>query len=207
MPSRTAAEKPRFVGTWVYALAVLWGLWVLAGVYVLTEYSAQAGEAAEPPQMWPQDFVISRDREKLTLVMLVHPHCPCSRASIGELAELMSGRTEQLDAHVFFVRPAGFEEKWEESDLWQSAERIVGVQTHADPHGASAARLGAKTSGQAVLFDRGGRMVFAGGITPGRGHMGDSSGTRSIIAAIASDEEYEEQSAVYGCDLFDRPSP
>ena len=51
--------------------------------------------------------------------MLTHPHCPCSRASIGELARLMAQAQGRVTAYVLFIKPAGSPEDWENSDLWQ----------------------------------------------------------------------------------------
>jgi hypothetical protein len=40
--------------------------------------------------------------------MAIHPHCPCSRASIGELSILMAHSRGRLAAFVVFVEPPGF---------------------------------------------------------------------------------------------------
>ena len=40
-------------------------------------------------------------------------------------------------------------------------------------------RFGAETSGQTLLYDRDGRLLFSGGTTGSRGHDGDNAGFAS----------------------------
>jgi hypothetical protein len=56
----------------------------------LWNYESTPGVAAATPGRWPADSRIKPDADRATLVMLAHPHCPCTRASIGELARLMT---------------------------------------------------------------------------------------------------------------------
>jgi hypothetical protein len=72
----------------------------------------------------------------------------------------------------------------------------------ADHAGMESARFGATTSGHAVLFDRAGRKLFDGGITPSRGHQGDSEGLRAIELRLAGIHA-SARTDVYGCPLFD----
>ena len=74
---------------------------------VLYDHQGSAGAAAAAPQTWPSASGIERDPQRPTLVMLAHPRCPCTRASLEELAVLMTRLGGRLDAHVLFVKPSG----------------------------------------------------------------------------------------------------
>jgi hypothetical protein len=186
-------------------LAVVAGLWLaaaVAGMGLLWEYSVTPGAAGDPPSGWPAASRIPHRPDSLTLIMAVHPQCPCSRASIGELSALMARTGGRLHAWVIFVRPPGFGDNWVKSDLWQSASAIPGVTSLVDD-GREARLFGATTSGQTMVYDGGGRLLFTGGVTAARGHWGDNAGA-SAITALLNDPapRANEKTPVYGCPLF-----
>src|SRR5689334_9607057 len=88
------------------ALAI-WLAVVGAGMTAVLRYSFAAGMDADAPRRWPSDSAVVRDDTRPTLLMIAHPRCPCTRASIGELAVLMARYKDRVSAHVLFVRPAG----------------------------------------------------------------------------------------------------
>jgi hypothetical protein len=137
---------------------------------------------------------------------LAHPHCPCTRATIGELASIMAHSQGRLTAYVLFLKPAGFSEEWEKSDLWRSAESIPGVTAVIDDEGAEANRFHAATSGQTLLYDAGGHLLFSGGITGSRGHSGDNAGHSAIVSLVNAGVAEQTESFVFGCPLFDANS-
>jgi hypothetical protein len=180
----------------------LWLLIVGIGLSVLLSYENTPGVAAKPSASWPADSQIQRAPGRATLVMLVHPHCPCSRASIGELALLMAQSQGHLTAYVLFLKPAGFSDDWEKTDLWQSAAGIPGVKPVVDYDGAEARRFNAATSGQTVLYDAEGRLLFSGGITMARGHAGDNAGRSAIVSLVNAKVAEQPETPVFGCPLF-----
>ena len=112
----------------------------------------------------------------------------------------------RLTAYVLFVKPAGFSDEWETTDLWQSAASIPGVTVVIDEEGAEANRFHAATSGQTVLYDAGGRLLFSGGITASRGHYGDNAGQSAIVSLVNSGAADLTETSVFGCPLFDPSS-
>jgi hypothetical protein len=184
----------------------LWLLIVGGGLSVLWGYENAPGIAAEPPHTWPADSQIQRAPDGYTLVMLVHPHCPCTRATIGELAQLMAHSQGRLTAYVLFLKPSGFSDDWEKTDLWQNAVSIPGVHAIADGDGVEARRFRAATSGQTILYDTKGRLLFSGGITESRGHSGDNAGRSAIIALVNESAVDRTETSVFGCPLFDEKS-
>jgi hypothetical protein len=197
------AKKVRvllLLGTISWLMVISFGLWILLG------YENAPGKAAEPPRQWPADSKIQPARDHPTLVILAHPHCPCTRATIGELASIMAHSQGRLTAYVLFVKPAGFPDDWEKSDLWQSAGSIPGVTVVIDAEGAEADRFHAATSGQSLLYDAGGSLLFSGGITASRGHYGDNAGQSAIVSFVNSGAAERTESVVFGCPLFDPES-
>lgn len=184
------------------ATSVLWLLMIGTGTGFLWNYEGTAGVAAAAPDRWPSDSRIRRATDRATLVMLAHPHCPCTRASIGELARLMTQAQGRVAAYVLFIKPAGFATEWERTDLWASAAAIPGVQVVGDDEGVEASRFQAATSGQTVLYDAQGKLVFSGGITSARGHEGDNAGRTAIVSLLTTDEAAQKETPVYGCPLF-----
>lgn len=188
------------------ASAVLWLLAVSAGLWVLWGYENRPGLVAQPPARWPTDSHIRRSEDHATLVMLAHPHCPCTRASIGELASLMAQTRGQVTAYVLFLQPAGFDDDWVKSDLWQSAAVIPGVIPLVDHAGAEAQHFNAATSGQTILYDAQGRLLFSGGITASRGHSGDNAGRSSVASLVNFGAADHTETFVFGCPLFNKDS-
>ena len=186
----------------VVIAAAIWVALAVGGLAELAVYSAAAGTPASAPRRFPSDSTIAPDPNEPTLVMLAHPHCPCSRASIAELARLLASAERPIRTYVLFLHPDGVDEDWVESDLWRSAAAIPGVTVVSDTNGAEAARFGAVTSGQTLLYDADGTLVFNGGITPARGHEGDSAGRAAILAVVANPSVARDvETPVFGCEL------
>ncbi len=175
---------------------------IVGGMGILWRYSLTPGVAGTPPALWPAQSRLTRKAGALTLVMVVHPHCSCSRASIEELAALMAQARGQLDATVIFLEPLGFNDRWTKTDLWQSARAIQRVSAMIDD-GREARLFGAATSGQTMVYGRNGRLLFSGGITAARGHYGDNAGASAIAALLEQPAPHNGgKTAVYGCALF-----
>jgi hypothetical protein len=79
--------------------------------------------------------------------------------------------------------PPGFTSNWAKTSLWRSAAAIPGVSETVDD-GREARLFGAATSGQTMVYDRNGRLLFSGGITAARGHLGDNPGASAITALL-----------------------
>ena len=186
------------------AAGALWLSMIAVGVGALWSYESTPGASATSPGLWPTASRIKHDARHATLVMLAHPHCPCTRASIGELARLMTQAQGRVTAYVLFVKPQGFSDEWVQTDLWASAEAIPGVTPVLDVGGAEAGLFHAETSGQTVLYDARGNLLFRGGITSARGHAGDNAGRTAVVSLLTSDEAGERDTPVFGCPLFAR---
>jgi hypothetical protein len=193
----------------IVVTTLLGAVWVAAlafGGRVLFKYETTPGRAGVVSANWPSAFVVRRQPDKPTLVMLAHPHCPCSRASVGELAQIMAHAVGKVNAFVLFVKPPGAGADWDDTDLRRSAAAIPGVTVLTDENGTEAERFGAATSGHTMVFDRNGALLFSGGITASRGHAGDNAGESAVVAALSDAPLLHNRTSVFGCSLTKRSS-
>ena len=183
---------------------VLGATWIAAlgyGARTLLKYETTPGSRGFVSSNWPTVSIMPRQTDKPTLLMLAHPHCPCTRASIGELAQVMAHAAGKVNAFVLFVKPPGAGADWDDTDLRRSAAAIPGVTVLTDENGTEAARFGGETSGHTLVFDRAGTLVFSGGITGSRGHAGDNAGESAVLAALSGDMVARSRTPVFGCSL------
>jgi hypothetical protein len=186
-------------------ISVLFGIgWAASigfGMRLLVNHETTPGSAAIVSAQFPADSPLSLASDRLTLVMLAHPRCPCTRASIGELAQIMAEGQGKLKAYVVFSRPEGAGADWNETGAWRSAAEIPGVTPVGDDDGRETRRFGAETSGHTLLFARDGRLLFSGGITASRGHAGDNAGESAIVALVREQAAPRATTPVFGCKL------
>ncbi len=201
-------------------LAVIVGVWACAsitGTVLMWRYKATPGRPGDPPRQWPAASAIVRNPHRATILMLAHPHCPCTGASLEELSRVMQRVGGGADAHVLFLRPHAAPPEWEDSALWRRARELPGVTARWDVDGREAARFGAYVSGQVVAYDEAGRLIYSGGITGARGHQGDNVGRQRLLSALTSHEADQwgakrgggtqpvdrHDAEVFGCSLLD----
>lgn len=181
---------------------VLWAITSIGGFLCLLLYSTTPGQLSTDVHSWPSKSRIVPDASRANLVLLVHPHCPCSRASVAELSEILTRCKGLVAAHVLFLKPSDKSAGWEVTELWHQAASIPGVQVLTDEAGREAQRFGAATSGDAALFNSDGRILFRGGITVARGHAGDNDGRHAIIGLLSGEIDGPLERIVFGCPLF-----
>jgi hypothetical protein len=183
-------------------MAIFWVSASVISMVFMFRYSNSPGGAGITPIHWPAGSHIALETHRPTLIMFAHPHCPCTRASIGELEQLMADCQGRLSAQVWFIKPVGVPQDWTDTDLWDKASAIPGVTVHRDDDGVEARRFQAETSGQSVLYDQAGQLLFHGGITISRGHFGDNPGLGALEALLAHKSLNQAQAPVFGCSLF-----
>jgi len=197
-PPRTIPLPPKWA---LLLLGMIWTAAVAWGFHLALVYQATAGEPALSDGAWPADAPITRDVEHPTLVLCVHPHCPCSRATLEELDRLLARCRGELRVCALFYADPALGADWVKSDLWSHAAAIPGVEVSADPLGRTAALFGARTSGQAFLFAPDGELVFEGGITSARGHEGENAGAAAVAEYVNAGTLRVAHAPVFGCAL------
>jgi hypothetical protein len=183
------------------AFGVVWVLGLALGFTLLWKYKMRPGDADATPATWPSESRIARSPDRATLVLFAHPECPCTRASLAELARLLARFDDRLTAKVVFLRPSDVGTAWDGSDLWRAASAIPGVTAVRDDDGVEATRFRAATSGAAALYDARGRLLFSGGLTSARGHEGDSAGIQRISSLLRTGTADRSDAPVFGCSL------
>ena len=180
---------------------VLWGAAVMCGLAYAWRYELTPGNGASPRSRWPAGSACTLATDRPTLVMFVHPQCPCSRASLQELALLMTHCRDRIDAQVLFLQDPLKKVDWTRSDLWASAVNIPGVAARIDAGAAEQRCFGAGVSGEVFAYLPSGELLFHGGITAGRGHAGDNAGRAALESFLSGGEMAVRATPVYGCSL------
>ncbi|MGD0464351.1 MAG: hypothetical protein ABSB74_17850 [Tepidisphaeraceae bacterium] len=203
-------RKNRIFLAW--GVGLVWASVTITGFASLWRYENTSGAQPEFSSQWPAASRIPLDAHHPTLVVFMHPQCPCSKASVAELTRVMTHCQGRLIARVLFIRPAGFPAGWEQTELWRDAAAIPGTFVSCDPNGVEAKLFGARTSGQTALYDPAGHLLFQGGITESRGDSGDNAGCDAIVDFVlhpnrAAVPTTRSETAVFGCSLFSAPSP
>jgi hypothetical protein len=187
---------------WLWAMLFIWLGGVSSGLWVLWAYENRPGAAATAPDGWPAQTSLVRAGDRPTLVFLAHPQCSCTQASLDELAEILARAKNHPKTYVLFLKPEVFGAGWEQTDLWRRASALPGATVVRDDNGAEAQRFGAATSGQTLLYDAHGALIFSGGITGSRGHAGENAGELALVALLTSGQAGRHTSNVFGCSLF-----
>lgn len=80
------------------ALGVLWLGLSCGGLVLLAWYGGSPGTSRAAPPQWPVDSSIHLSEQGATLIVFAHPHCPCTRANLGELEKIVARSGSTLDA-------------------------------------------------------------------------------------------------------------
>ena len=107
----------------------------------------------------------------------------------------------KVKTYVLFFKPADQAEDWANEVLLKKAQAIPGIEAVLDIGGFEADQFDARTSGQVTLFNSAGVLMFRGGITPGRGHMGDGEGRAAILAFFETGAIHQEATPIFGCSI------
>lgn len=195
----TGCALPRRRMTILFAL---WSCVVISCLGYLVWYSNAPGTIGTPPKQWPVNSAIQPSQTLPTLMMFIHPRCPCTEASLEELARVMAHCNGLAHVYAVFVRPPGTSNGWEKAKNWRLAAAIPGVHLFVDHDSVEARRFGATTSGHVELYDGDGKLRFSGGITGARSHAGDNAGADAVRSWLRRGTADREETFVFGCPLF-----
>ena len=179
-----------------------WAGLISFGLGELQVHQLTPGEPGKPPRDWPSASGLTRDPGRPTLVIVAHPQCPCTVATLGELARILAEVDGKLTVHVLFLKPSGSGADWSDARTVRAAKALQGVQATEDEAGTRARMFGATTSGQALYYDVQGRLRFSGGITESRGHAGDNPGHSAMVDLVRTGYALRDSTPVFGCSLL-----
>ena len=191
----------RFIGHTL--LCLIWGVGVIIGLYQIAAYSNSPAAVLPQPRQWPGDTRIPLARDRATLLVTLHPHCVCSRATVEELSRLLAQVPVPVRVEVLLYQPDGASESWTQSSLAIQARSLPGVIVRVDPKGLESARFGISVSGHTALYAPDGRLLFSGGITRARGHAGDNAGRAAIVSMLSNRQPAVSATPVFGCSIRD----
>ena len=205
MPLEHPLRARRARGT--VLVAATWLVVVILGWLQAQRWSTTPGPTGGLLQRWPAESRLTGSGRVPRLLVFAHPLCPCTSATLREVERIASRTRGRLAIDVLFCLPEGAPTEWGETESWRLASAIPGVAVRADRGGAEAARFSASTSGTALLFDLDDRLRFRGGLTPSRGHEGDSAGKSAVVSFALEGRADIDRAPVFGCPLFDQDAP
>ncbi|TWT88158.1 hypothetical protein Mal64_16350 [Pseudobythopirellula maris] len=207
--SSDEADRPGRLGVGFLAALSGWFVAVATAFAALAVYSNTPAPRAELPAVFPAERLAFLDDggrcARLQLIMAVHPRCPCTRASVGELERLVARSAGRLDCTVLAYRPPGGDAAWDDSFTLRSARALPHTRVVPDPGALMARGLSMRTSGAVRLVDERNQLLFAGGVTVSRGHHGDNLGSDAILSILRGGQADRTRSAVFGCPLATSP--
>jgi hypothetical protein len=152
--------------------------------------------------IFPAGSAIALSAHEPTLILFVHPLCPCTHASFHELENLLAEVPGKVSVVIVFTVPKGLPSDWKGGDLWQSAVALSGVRLTSDRDGVESRRFSVAGSGHCLLYSPSGALLFSGGITASRGHDGENPGRLALVSLITTGHAAINKTPVFGCSLL-----
>ncbi len=195
-------REGRFSRYSAYLPLFAWGLLCLSGFSLLAAYVNNPGPQADPDEAVAGE--VSSLEGGAQVFMFIHPKCPCSKAGLVELQEVVQRAEGQIGELRFYVAVSDPESSgnWREEGLISQLQGWGGNSSvYFDCNGETARRYGALTSGHVVAFNANGEQIFTGGITGSRGHRGANRGRSALVSALTDPPHQPVTSLVFGCQI------
>jgi hypothetical protein len=184
---------------------VAWLVAVASGFAALHRYASTPAHVGIVPSSWPGQDRMALEVDRLTLVVAIHPRCPCTRATAQALEELLASRPGRARLNALVYKPAQAPEKWAMSTSSQSLSALSDARSWIDLDGLLARKFGASTSGQVLAFDAHGCLRFSGGVTPVRGEVGPNAGYAALASLLDDKPAQQINFPVFGCSILPAP--
>lgn len=185
----------------LYVLTAIWFGLVVAVFSQMAIYQSTPGQSAEAARRMPVVAQVSPVAGAGTVIMFIHPKCPCTQASLSELERLVVEIPAETQTYVVCVVPNGVGEDWLDTALVSRAKSLAGVVVLNDTDGEMLSAFDAKTSGETFVYDENAERIFHGGITPSRGHEGISAGRVAVAELLGGRTEKSCTTPIFGCPL------
>jgi hypothetical protein len=194
---------------------ICWFLALTIGQSVMLTYGWQRDvpQRAGPPVLWPEGSRLARNQSGDSLLLFVHPRCPCTQATTGELERLLSsfqttGRLDRLELWVVAAIPRGATKEWTSTSLIERSSRLPKAKLCLDYGGIEALRFAALASGTVMLYSADGRLRYSGGVTAARGHAGANAGIATLARLLTGESGSMCALPALGCRLvLEDPNP
>lgn len=190
------------------SLALLWTAALALGLWILQTYgNDHPDELLNVPSAWPPGIALERDPGRLTLLLVVHPDCDCTRQALASLRDIVGRSINRLAIRIVFTDVRVTPRELHQSETWLDAHDISGADVSVDHDGHAVRNFGFRKSGHALLYDRQGRLLFSGGITsPAAPHANatagtDNPGAHAIVLFVLAGGASTTHAPVPGCAL------
>jgi hypothetical protein len=167
------------------------------------EFSTEQPLNTSVAHTWPEDARLLRTAGRSTLLLFLHPKCPCSRATLAELERLAEDITSEEAPEFIVVAtvPSTTDQAWLQTATVNRARNILNAQVFADAEGVEARKFGAVNSGLVMLFDPAGTCKYTGGITIARGQEGANVGRIALTNILSDAGPTASGIPAFGCRL------
>ncbi len=192
----------------ILIIITAWLCLVVAIFGAMAAYAAKPGAVGDVPQTWPKNppAAMSLDPQQPTLVLAVHPRCPCTRATISELERALAKAPALPTTYALIYEPGPDDpvhedESFARTSIASRLAKLPGVILIPDPDAQIASRFGARTSGHTLVYTPDAALAYSGGLTPTRAHEGPNTGSASLIELFNARQSLASEAPVFGCPL------
>jgi hypothetical protein len=179
--------------------AFVCAIWLFGIIHFSVEmmaFDSTPGARAAAPAQWPAKSALLPAAGRTVLLMFVHPECNCSNASLEQLALLENMLDGQLRAYVVLWHGRGMAASGKRRE-WLRVAPVID-----DLDGREAKLFGAKTSGQTMIYNEQGRLIFSGGLTVLRGEGGGEKILQGVVRAIKESGHSAVERPAFGCSIL-----
>ncbi|UUO05231.1 hypothetical protein M4951_17835 [Blastopirellula sp. J2-11] len=185
------------------AIFVGWGVAICAAWWSMTAYSYQIDGEAQSIAAWPSDSNLTLADDRPTVLLFLHPRCPCSAASLTELEQAISDTPAARKPRVLVIAtvPTQYDDQWTGASNVERGKRLPNASVVFDIGGVESNKFGVASSGHVMAFASSGDLLFTGGVTESRGHAGNNVGRASLVNALTGAAFPTAKPPVFGCRL------
>ena len=180
-----------------------WIVLIIGGTLAITAYSNTPGVRPETVACWPETSTLTRSEDSPTVVLFLHPKCPCSVSTLREMERALSGNSDQVEVQIGLFCPPNEPDEWTKTSLSKFAEHLKPGSTFIDRSAVEARRFGVLTSGHVLVFSASGKILFSGGVTAAKGHDGENRGGLALRSLCRGDDLPLIEQPVFGCPIIE----
>lgn len=194
------------------ALVIFWLLGTAYGFSFLLEHDFQSNDLPKTTAVnWSEVLGDQSELSKqfsqhpLTIVVAVHPKCPCTKATLQELQERTKFANVSVKTMVLAYTPASEKEnpEWTKTPTLDLLQELPGASIVRDIDAGIAIRLRLEVSGAVLVTDQSGKTWLQGGITASRSCRGNCPGSIALEQILAGRLTRPVFSPVFGCRIKD----
>lgn len=189
-----SAAKCLFGVAWLVTIAIVSKAWL--------DYEHAPGAIAGRRLRWPEESRLASDTQNGTLVMFLHPYCPCSRGGLRSLERVLSQLQRKPKCYFLFAPLPSSREEEERGENRRMAASLSRSGTMTDDGEFEAICFDAKTSGYILYYDPAGNLRFRGGVLAERGSARTNAFEHALVEAIRDPRYPVVHTPVFGCPLI-----